>query len=248
MRFISFSILFAVFAILFHGVASVDAPAQHLERARASLRMSEHSRLQALVSSADSDDPAPRPPPPRAPPRPLHLIPPKHAVNHDALKHKQATWSLENSERSRSLAEVSSGKEREKHDKDRKLHEEDFLRYSQQKPIAPERLKEAEKSLRVSERYRLRARVARSEAKKATNQRAANLHKQLTLDHLGRTQSPEFIMDRIIEHQKEESSARRRAARTTSSTRKAEYIAKATESQDRAKRRRHELDSAYAPR
>jgi hypothetical protein len=69
MRFISFPILFAVFAILFHSVASVDAPAlrlrvglppprapntidpRHLDRAKASLRMSEHSRLQTLVSS-----------------------------------------------------------------------------------------------------------------------------------------------------------------------------------------------------
>jgi len=62
MRFISFSILFAVFAILFHGVASADAPAQNAQndpfqdpKVADSLRRSHHSRLRAKVGSSFED-------------------------------------------------------------------------------------------------------------------------------------------------------------------------------------------------
>jgi hypothetical protein len=59
MRFISFSILFAVFAILFHGVASADAPAPNpiIQRIAAglSLQRSERARLQAIVSHSDNE-------------------------------------------------------------------------------------------------------------------------------------------------------------------------------------------------
>ena len=53
MRLISFSILFAVFAILFHGVASADAPAQNQNPGAAdNVGASHHFRLRARVAQS----------------------------------------------------------------------------------------------------------------------------------------------------------------------------------------------------